>query len=407
VPDSLSDSTGPTVRLLTEADTIASRELSHLAFGAPRPTPEQPLPVVPANRWGALDGAGRLLAKASDREQEHWFGGCRVPTSGVAGVAVAPELRGRGLAQLVLRRLLAEARHRGAVIATLFRTAPALYRRLGFEQVGALSWVTTPTLALAGLRVPDDVTLRPAAADDVGAVQALYRTLARGGNGLIDRVGPLFVTDPATVLDGFDGITLALGPDGTIEGYCSWDRGTGYGGPSRLTVWDLLATTGRATRGLLAAIGSWSSVLPTVALRLPDPDPARWLLPVGDLTVESQQPWMLAVLDAAGAVAARGWPSHLDVQLDLALHDGDGPAAAAPSEDGRCRLVLDGGEGRLEPGGTGSVRLDVRGLSVLYAGGGSSALLRRVGLLAGGDRRTDELLDAATAGPAPTILDYF
>jgi predicted acetyltransferase len=330
-----------------------------------------------------------------------------VSASGVAGVAVAPEARGRGLAQLVLGRLLEEARARGAVISTLFRTAPALYRRLGFEHVGALSWVSTPTLALAGLRVPEKMTLRSASKADIPTVQELYRDVARAGNGLLERSGPLFVTDPAEVLEAVDGITLAVGPDGEIEGYCNWDRGTGWGDASRLTVWDVLAGTGRGTRALLAAIGTWSSVLPTVALRLPDPDPARWLLPIGDLVVERQSAWMLKVLDAAGAVAARSWPSHLDGIVELTLLDGTAPAAAAPAADGRCRLVLGGGEARLEAGGSGRTQLDVRGLSVLYAGAGSSALLRRAGLLAGGDHRTDELLDAATAGPAPTILDFF
>lgn len=107
---------------------------------------------------------GRLLAKATDRAQKLWFGGAPVPACGVAGVAVAPDARGGGLAQLVLNRLLGEARASGAAIATLFRTAPALYRRLGFEHVGTLNWYTTPTLALSGLRVPGGASLRSAGA---------------------------------------------------------------------------------------------------------------------------------------------------------------------------------------------------------------------------------------------------
>jgi predicted acetyltransferase len=400
---------GLVVRPLTAEDRAASAELSHLAFGVGRPDPDRPPAPSPATRWGVFDVDGRLLAKATDRPQDHWFGGLRVPAAGVAGVAVAPEARRRGLARLVMEHLLDAARQRGAVIATLFRTAPALYRRLAFEHVGTLNWYTTPTLALAGLRVPEGVALRAATGADVPAVRQLYRDVAAASSGMLDRVGPLF-GDDATLLRSFDGVTLAVDGSGRLEGYCSWDRGTGYTGPTRLTVWDLLATTGRGTAALLAALGSWASVLQTVALRIPDPDPTRWLLPVGDLAVEFQQAWMLRVLDAAGAVAARSWPPHLDASLDLTLVDGaspTAPVAAAPGRDGRCRWVFSAGESRIEAGGSGELELDVRGLSVLYAGAGSAAMLRRAGLLTGGSRADDVVLDAAAAGPPPAILDFF
>jgi predicted acetyltransferase len=231
---------------------------------------------------------------------------------------------------------------------------------------------------------------------------------------MLERSGPLFATDPELVLRTFDGITLAVGPTGAVEGYCSWDRGAGWNGPARLTVWDLIAVTGTATRALLASLGSWSSVLPTLAMRLPDPDPTRWLLPVGDLTVESQQAWMLKLLDADAAIRARPWPEHLSTSVPVTLIDGAAPAAAAPTADGRCRWVLEHGSGYLESekgvplrGDPTEVRLDIRGLSVLYAGAGSAAMLRQAGLLEGGDARTDADLDAAAAGPPPALLDFF
>jgi predicted acetyltransferase len=81
--------------------------------------------VRPGRRpWGVLDADGRLLAKAVDREQGHWFGGRVVPASGVAGVAVAADVRGGGLGRAVLTRLLEAARDRGAVVSTLFRPLP-------------------------------------------------------------------------------------------------------------------------------------------------------------------------------------------------------------------------------------------------------------------------------------------
>lgn len=165
---------------------------------------------------------------------------------------------------------------------------------------------------------------------------------------------------------------------------------------------DLVGLTGPATTALLAMLATWSSVAPTVVLRLPDPDPATLLATMTGARIDSEDRWMLRLVDAPRAVAARGWPPHLDGAVDLLIDDEVWPWNAGPH-----RLVLAGGEARLEPGGSAGVRLSARGLAVLYAGAGSPSLLRRSGLLDGGNDATDALLQAATAGPAPALLDYF
>jgi predicted acetyltransferase len=312
-----------------------------------------------------------------------------------------PELRGRGLARLVLTRLLHHARERGALIATLFRTAPGPYRRLGCEEVGAMTTLAVPAAALAGLPVPPDVTLRPATAADVPAVHEVYRTLARASAGLVDRAEPLWDTSPEAVLARHDGLTVAVGPDGTVDGYAGWDRGPGYDRDSRITVRDLIGLTAPATSALLAMLGSWLHVAPTISLCIPEPDPAPLLGQFVGTRVESRERWMLRVLDAPGAVAARGWPAHLAGSVDLELEDD-----VCPWNAGAHRLVLEGGSGTLEPGGSGAVRLTARGLAVLYAGGVPPAILRRAGLLSG-DAGADAFLAAASAGPPPSLLDYF
>jgi predicted acetyltransferase len=392
------------VRVLTHEDRTAAWALGSLAFGFhDRQMPEVWGPDVPGRRdWGAFDNAGRLVAKAVDREQGHWFGGRVVPASGVAGVAVAPESRGSGLARLVLTRLLADARDRGAMISTLFDTTPFPYRSLGWEEVGALTWRSLPTMALAGIRAPERVTLRPTAEADVPALHAVYQTVARAGAGMMERSGPLFAASPADFLADYDGVTLAAGEDGAVEGYASWNRGLGYDAAARVTVADLIGLTPSATVALLSMLGSWASVAPTLLLRLPDPDPALLMTWAASARVESRQPWMLRVVDAVGAVAARGWPTYVRGRVDLDLADDVCAWNAGPHQ-----LVLADGQGRLEPGGHGDVRLTARGFGMLYAGAAGPALLRRAGLLSGGDARTDEFLQAATAGPAPALLDYF
>ncbi|MDP9240094.1 MAG: GNAT family N-acetyltransferase, partial [Actinomycetota bacterium] len=325
------------VRLLAVGDLPAAWELGRIAFGSDREPPPGWLADRPGRAdWGAFDDAGRLLAKAGDREQGHWFGGRLVPASGVAGVAVAPEVRGTGLSSRVLSALLAAARDRGAVISTLFRTHPGPYRSLGYEEVGALVWTALPTSALAATRRPPDLTLRPAEPADVSALLEAYRTVARSGSGLMERSGQLFDTSADAVLAGHDGITVAVSGDGAIEGYASWDRGPGYDASGRVSVDDLIGLSGPATTALLAMLGSWAGVAPTLRLRLPDPDPAVLLAPFVGATEHSRDPWMLRVLDAPAAVAARGWPEHVAGGVDLLLDDD-----VCPWNAGAYRLVIE------------------------------------------------------------------
>lgn len=115
------------LRLLTERDADSSTLIGHHAFGLPTNGNAAFTTLGPEiRRWGIFD-AYTLVANANDRSYDSWIGGTRVPTAGVAGVDVVLEYRGAGLARQVMTHLLHAARDRGAVIATLFRTAPALY----------------------------------------------------------------------------------------------------------------------------------------------------------------------------------------------------------------------------------------------------------------------------------------
>ena len=231
-------------------------------------------------------------------------------------------------------------------------------------------------------------------------LQEIRDEIARAGTGAMHRAGPLHERTAEDEIAAHDGTTVALDADGVVQGFATWDRGPGYDAAAVLTVPDLLALTADATTALLASLGSWAQVAPTLHLRLPEPDPAVLLGAFTHTRVLSEDPWMLRVLDAPGAVAARGWPVPVSGSVDLELAD-----HVLPGNAGRWRLVLEGGAATLEPGGTGAVRLGPRGLAAWYAGT-SPGLLRRAGLLAGPDA-DDALLAAATAGPPASLLDYF
>ena len=389
-----------TIRELGPDDAAAAWALGSLAFGYHNePMPADAGAVRPGRHpWGVLDTDGRLLAKAVDREQSHWFGGRSVPASGIAGVAVAPDARGGGLSRAVLTRLLAEARERGAVISTLFPTTPVPYRRLGWEEVGALVYTALPTMLLDPLRPPAGITTRAATVDDLPAMREIYTSVARAGTGMMDHTGPLW--DGTDLLADWNGTTVAVGADGVL-GYAGWDRGPGYDSSGRIEVGDLMALTADAATALLAMLGSWGSVAPTLVFRQAQADPLPLLTPLGvQGRVERRQPWMLRLVDAAGAIAARGWSAYLTGTVDIQLTDPECPWNSGPH-----RLSLDAGDGRWEPGGTGRVEFTSRGLAAWYAGT-SPSVLRRAGLL-DGPSDDDAFLAVATAGPEPCLLDYF
>src|SRR5436190_10035299 len=114
-----------------------------------------------------------------------FFGGKSVPMMGVAGVAVAPEARGRGLATRVMQEFLKEARSQGIAISTLYPATLPLYRRVGFEQAGYWMEYRLPLsridVASSGLNV------RPLEEKDMPSVKRCYQSVATGFDGYLDR----------------------------------------------------------------------------------------------------------------------------------------------------------------------------------------------------------------------------
>ncbi|MDQ1697487.1 MAG: hypothetical protein QOJ03_2840, partial [Frankiaceae bacterium] len=396
------------VRRLADDDFAAAWRLGRLAFGGPPGEPDpasRPRPDDGLHRWGGFDGPGRLVAKATDIEHGQWWGGRLVAASGVAGVAVEPEQRGRGATRAVMTALLDGARERGAAVAALFCTSTAVYRSVGFETCGVLRHVDIPTAHLRRAATPS-VRLRAGDGTDWPAVRAVYGEVARTGNGLLSRRGPTF-PDPtdAALPDGIDGVSLAEDEQGRVVGYATWQRGRGYGDSSAVTVHDCLALTSSAADALLGSIGTWVTVAPTVRFRLPPwADAVTTQLPLERAREHRAEVWMHRPIDVVAAVAARGWPAAVTGSVDFRLHD-----PLLPWNDGEWRLSLSAGEGRLEPAAADTdLTLSVRGWSLLWCGAARAAQVRQAGFLTGGDTAADDRLDATlgSGGPA-ALLDYF
>jgi predicted acetyltransferase len=280
----------------------------------------------------------------------------------------------------------------GNPVSTLYPSNPPVYRASGWEIAGVLASVDLPTIGMpAG--APGQVALRaldrdaPAAAD-LASVHTLYTAAAKDAIGPLTRTGPEF--DPAKIAE-HDVVIGAI--DGVDAGYVSWSRRG-----DRLQVHDLIADRPVVRDTLLSCVGSWQTTIDTARIRVGDPVFGSFALPRG--AVLKQEPWMLRIVDAPAAVAARGF-GPVAGAVDLLLTD-----PQAPWNEGRWQLSVADGAGTLTRGGTGAVELNARGLAALFTGYAGASGLQRGGL-ATGDPAALVRLAGLFAGPTPWMLDEF
>ncbi len=320
-------------------------------------------------------------------------------------MTVAVEYRGRGGLSPLFEVALAEARAQGALISTLFPSAPGIYRRFGYESVSDYRTIRLPSHELARVAAPLTlVALRRATTADVGEIDRIYTTWASAQHGPLTRHGVSFPAEAKSYLDDFDGVTLALDGGGAVVGFASWDRGQGHGDSATLEVSDLLALTADGYRALLRGLGTFATITGHTKIDTSGDDVARLFLPSMTWETTASDPYMLSVLDVPGAIGARRYAAALNLDLEFAVEN-----HFVPAVNGGYRLRVRDGAPTCEPvsvGETGPV-FQARGLALLYAGAQSCANLRFAGLLAGGSPATDEALDALFGGRQFHIRNYF
>jgi ribosomal protein S18 acetylase RimI-like enzyme len=168
----------PLVRPAADAaERAALGEVLSFCFAFP---PEDTAP------WFERAGAGEVRVAALGDEVaggwinvpmgQHW-GDRSVPLLGIAGVGIAPQHRGKGLARAMMRAAVAEARSRGQPLLGLFASTQDLYRRAGFEQPGVLGNVRLDPAHL--LRRAGAVPVCALGPDDEPAVARAYAEIAQ------------------------------------------------------------------------------------------------------------------------------------------------------------------------------------------------------------------------------------
>jgi predicted acetyltransferase len=417
------------IRLMRAGDDIAAElDLRHRAFGPMDAaelrywTAEVRATIAEGRQFGVWDG-GRLIGAARYHDMRQWWHGAALPMAGVAGVKVAPEVRGRGVGRALMRDLLAEVARRGYPLATLYPATAQVYRLVGFETAGGHYRIEVPCRSLLRLLPPDpQLPAGPAAGSAAGPA---------AGPGL-DGIGPAIrragPEDAEQVIAVQGAVAAAAGDCGPATfdvassrrwlagsdrfAYLADDGFLAYGwaggGHEAIYVEYLQAGSAATARALWGIVASHASVTEVVHATVGPADPVRWLTAEPDVRLRLHKSWMLRLIDARAAIAGRGFPAGADVSVPLLLGDAELPANAGPAT-----LHVRDGAGELRAGGPGAaphaagqpLRLGARGFAALYAGT-PMATLRLAGLAAGGDRGGDAALDQAFRAE-PYLLDYF
>jgi len=338
---------------------------------------------------GVVDG-DVVVAAARLWNFQQWWGGRRVPLAGVAGVVVSPEYRGRGVGSLLMRAVMRRAVEKGYPLTALYPATTVLYRHVGYEFGGGrykFSFQASDLRSFGG----KEVEIRRAGPDDAD----LFLDLAARVHETRRSSGPLVwpleeVQDWLADEDNF----AFVADDGFV--LYNWSD-------HDLSVDELIAGSEATTRALWATVGSGASIAKTVHAYMPPGDPVHLLVEhEADQKAEAQR-WMIRLLDAPAAIAARGFAPGAVLEIDLHVDDPE-----LPANSGGWHLSVADGSGELtpaEPAGD-ALRLGSRGLAGLYAGTPLD-VLRRAGLVSGGAFAVDGSVDTAFAGSTPYMLDYF
>ena len=392
----------PVIRELTGDDREVNHRLGAEAFGYG--PDRRPVELPPAG--GTVFGAfvtGRLAAKIRVSDYDgHLPGGRTQPVCGVEGVAVHAESRGHGLLTPLFRAGFERAGRMGQAISVLFPTAAGIYRRFGYEIVGALEHRELPVTMLSKVAAPTSISLRRATPADLEAIRELYAAWARERLGPLTRTGPAVPRFAADYLADPAAVTLALDDDARVVGSVRWTRGTGYDPESSvIEAQDLIGVTPEATRALWRFLGTFGSVSGRVNVELPVGDESLAVLPFEPPPPVREHRCMAALLDIPAAFGARCGVPGLAARLPFSVAGG-----FAAGLDGDYTLTLEGRELRCGRGSSGDgPTFTATGLAALYGGARRCSGLRATGQLHGPDGQ-DPLWDALFNTPLQ-IRDYF
>jgi predicted acetyltransferase len=399
-----------TFRSISEHDVPAVSRMAALAFAGTAENSAEWIRDAGLENSRVLEDDGRAVASMLRIPMGQFFGGRSVPMIGIAGVAVAPEARGRGYARTMMRAAIREMHEEGTAISCLYPSTQTLYRQANYEQAGHRCIIRIPLAQI-------DVRERAAPVAQIdelhrNAVHDCYREFAAMNDGWLDRGDFLWkrVSEPR----GEPGSGFAIGAGDRVDGYAYFQqRRRPDTGRQELLVNDVAFRSAEAGRRLLGFFADFATVAEEAVFAGGPHHPLMWLLGQQRYSVARKDYWMLALTNVERALAGRGYSTAVRGEIDLEVVDD-----VVPENGGRYRVRVEDGRAEVErresassagtgPGGSASARLHVRALASLYTGFTSPRLLRALGDLEADERGADLLTVMFAGGGAPAMCDAF
>ncbi|MBL0871394.1 MAG: GNAT family N-acetyltransferase [Phycisphaerales bacterium] len=397
---------------ITEADLPALGRMYSLAFGGPS---EQSIEWIRKGGFPRLrvlrEESAAIAAVLLRIDAGQFYHGRNVRTLGIAGVAVAPEMRGQGHAYAMMREAMLEAHRDGYALSGLYASTQSLYRKVGYEQAGSRFIAKIPV-----------TTLEPSSRDgrvislgeaDQAEVLACYNRFAARFHGMIDRSDYHWNRVKAHRDMIFEGFGIKR-DDGTIAGYVYLDRKRKDTGRLDLVVQDLAFDDAPAALRLIGLLRDFAPMADEVAIPMGPWHPLLMMLGQQRYTLSLKDYWMIRVVDVERALTQRGYPHALDATLTLNVRDD-----LIKANDRRFVLRVKDGRGEVAPtdakatataGGksaaAASISISVRALASLYSGLCNATQHQLIGACEG-DARALNIADAVFASSSPWMTDFF
>ena len=388
------------VRAGIEADDGPILALRRQAFNAI----EVPSGLPPSRLEGfrVLVEDGRVVAVLRSQRVGQFFGGATVPMAAVSSVAVAPEARGRGLVQHLLRETLAEQRSAGLPLSVLYPSTVPTYRRAGYELAGMRLRFRAPA---RDAPATPGINVEPWHDDLLADVMDCYGRFAVTQNGLIDRPPDWWTDRVVATHKNPVHRYMARGAEGAIEGYIVF-RQEPVGGAlpyyHTISCRDLVWTAAAGARAMLSLVSAHRALATDLLWYGPPNDPIAQLFAEAVTRPDWSMPWMARLLDPAAALAARGYPAGTDECVELQIED-----RVLGVNTRAFRLEVEGRRGRVTPLDGARLKVGVATLAAIYTGWLAPADALRLGRLDAKEPSAVSALERIFAGSLPWMIEMF
>ena len=172
------------VRPIDQADAPSFWDVISRTYFSGQPIPEDRLAKGLQGRYGAVLN-GRVVGAYTLKDYKISVGASTATCSGVAAVAVAPEIRGAGIGSAMLRHCVRESHAKGFVFSSLYPFREVFYRKFGYETVGRRSRISVPMHRMPSTE--SSLAVRVLDGSDFEALDAVYASFAHRRAGLVMR----------------------------------------------------------------------------------------------------------------------------------------------------------------------------------------------------------------------------